>query len=69
MLIYKFGEHFSAALGIAGVASEMGQVCMHICILAVLGAWRMAGKNCGRSPLMAGVARDAGKNNAGVARQ
>ena len=27
--------------GVAGVASEMGQICMYMCILEVLGDWWM----------------------------
>ncbi len=57
MLIYKLGEPFLVDFGVAGMASEMGQICMYMCILEVLGDWWMGERIKLQREKIAGEAR------------
>ena len=57
MLIYRIAEHFSVVFGVAWVASAMGQICMYICILEVLGDWWMGERIKLQREKIAGEAR------------
>ena len=61
MLLYKLWEHFSVVFAVAGVASEMGQICMYICILDVFGDWWMGERIKLQREKIAGAARHAGE--------